>query len=240
MTDQGYQIIQGDCLEVMRGMADASVDAVVTDPPYGYAKYPTDIAISPATFAWLITLAGSVAIFGYPERLAALCVRSGREPDEWITWAPTNKFGMGMSPLLPKTSEHIAIFGEMQDARQIMRPRALHVWGRKRARQRGLNPDMAREGDVWTDASPGMACNHHLRNHPNEKPVSLMVKLLLLCSRPGDLILDPFMGSGTTGVACIETGRRFIGIEREASYVAIAEARLAKAAASHQTELAVT
>lgn len=63
--------------------------------------------------------------------------------------------------------------------------------------------------------------------HPTEKPLSLMREIVALFSNPGDLVLDPFMGSGTTGVACIEEGRRFIGIERDPAFFDMARARLA-------------
>jgi len=67
------------------------------------------------------------------------------------------------------------------------------------------------------------------RNHPNKKPVSLMRWCIELATNPGDTILDPFMGSGTTGVACVQTGRNFIGIELDEDYFKIAEKRIAEA-----------
>lgn len=67
----------------------------------------------------------------------------------------------------------------------------------------------------------------HLNNHPTVKPLKLMSYLITLGSRPGDVVLDPFLGSGTTAIAAKELGRQFVGIEREAEYVEIAEARLA-------------
>jgi site-specific DNA-methyltransferase (adenine-specific) len=67
-----------------------------------------------------------------------------------------------------------------------------------------------------------MAANHH----PTVKPLALMRWLVKLVARPGELVLDPFTGSGTTGVACATEGREFIGIEREADYIAIAKARI--------------
>lgn len=63
--------------------------------------------------------------------------------------------------------------------------------------------------------------------HPTTKPISLMLELVELFTNPGDVVLDPFCGSGTTGVACIRLGRRFIGIEKDAKYAAVAQERLA-------------
>ena len=64
------------------------------------------------------------------------------------------------------------------------------------------------------------------REHPTQKPLSLMTWCVLNNTKPGDTILDPFMGSGTTGVACVQTGRNFIGIEIDPGYFKIAEKRI--------------
>ena len=70
----------------------------------------------------------------------------------------------------------------------------------------------------------------HQNHHPTVKPIALMRYLVRLTKTPtGGVVLDPFMGSGTTGIACVLEGRDFIGIEREAEYVAIAEKRIAEA-----------
>jgi len=68
-------------------------------------------------------------------------------------------------------------------------------------------------------------------DHPSPKPLTAMVKLISIYTHPGDLILDPFMGSGTTGVACVQTGRSFIGIEIDPNYFEIAKKRIEKAIA---------
>jgi len=69
-------------------------------------------------------------------------------------------------------------------------------------------------------------CPPHDRNHPTEKPVDLLTYLIEKITDPGDVVCDPFMGSGTTGIACIRAGRKFIGIEKDARYFEIARARL--------------
>ena len=68
--------------------------------------------------------------------------------------------------------------------------------------------------------------NEERGQHPTQKPVGVMQWVLELATKPGDLVLDPFCGSGTTGVACLRLGRRFIGIEKEATYAAVARERL--------------
>lgn len=73
------------------------------------------------------------------------------------------------------------------------------------------------------------ATNRERVGHPTQKPVRVMEWCLALFTQPGDLVLDPFMGSGTTGVACVRTGRRFIGIEIDPTYYAIAQRRITEA-----------
>ena len=92
-------------------------------------------------------------------------------------------------------------------------------------------PTMADIELAWTNLDQPAKQYRSLRNgwnrqHPTEKPVGLMEWVLLHTTNEGDTILDPFMGSGTTGVACVQTGRNFIGIEIDPNYYAIAEKRI--------------
>jgi modification methylase len=76
--------------------------------------------------------------------------------------------------------------------------------------------------------------------HPTQKPEALLHRVILSSTKPGDVILDPFFGTGTTGAAARRLGRKFIGIERETDYVKLAEARIAKVTPATEAELAVT
>ena len=223
----GITIYHGDCREVLPIIGQTMTTRLITDPPYGYGHYETDKRIEPAFFAALIETLSTVALFGYPEELVKLCIDIGRAPTEWVTWFPENKQRQAAS-LLPKTSEAVAIFGQVVDARRVMRPRAPDAWGRMRAEQRGLSAEEARAGDVWTDPAPAMACNAHLRLHPNEKPLSVLSKLVLMLSEAGDTICDPCAGSGTALLAAKQLSRRAIGIEIEERYCEIAARRLAQ------------
>jgi tRNA G10 N-methylase Trm11 len=205
----------------------AGVDAVVTDPPYGFGAYATDKRM-PFLVAKLRDASRTVAMFGYPEAIVLECMIANEVPDEWITWWPTNK--ATRSSGLMRESEAIVIFGPTPGAKDATVRRT--GVGRATASivsRRGLNPLMRRAGDVWRDASPGMGFLSHLRQHPNEKPLSLMLRLVRLCSGEGGSVLDPFMGSGTTGVACVQTGRKFIGIEIDPGYFEIAKKRISEA-----------
>lgn len=80
--------------------------------------------------------------------------------------------------------------------------------------------------NVWTDISPIVPWSKERVNHPTQKPVQLMKRCVELWTNEGDLVLDFTMGSGSTGVACKELGRRFIGIDNDEKYVSIAKERL--------------
>jgi DNA modification methylase len=198
------------------------VDTVVTDPPYGFGAYATDDdrPVIECLQRW-----DRKAVFGYPETLVKWCMGLG-VPDEWVTWWPTNKpttrVGKGK---LPKSSESIAIWGdcdaEKAKIKRVMDRTIQAIHAAVNGKEDG---DMARMPDVWRDPSPGIGFNSHLRNHPNEKPISLMVRLVEVLG--GETILDPYMGSGTTGIACIRTGRRFIGIEKDPTHYATALERI--------------
>lgn len=224
VTGKGWTMHLGDCVEVIPTLV--AVDHVNTDPPFGFGSYPTDKdgglvarALSSVKYS------GSLSVFGYAEVLVGWCVELGRTPDEWITWWPTNaaaKAG-GRAKDLPRQTEHVAIFGEVIDADQIVHPRSFASC--KKPQNVGLSPD-ARMGDVWQDASPGIAFNSRLRLHPNEKPVEFLLRLLRLTTRPGETVLDIFAGSATCGVAALRLGRKFIGVEKDPEFFDLCVERL--------------
>ncbi len=93
--------------------------------------------------------------------------------------------------------------------------------------------------NLWSFAVPGMARRDGIYEHPTEKPFALTERLVGMCAPPGGTVLDPFMGAGTTGVACVQTGRHFIGIELEERYCEIAARRIEKALAQPRLEFAL-
>jgi len=214
--DDLVTIYHGDCREWM-----PEADVVVTDPPYGMGHYETDRDV--LTGAMLASWPNA-AVFGYPELLVRWCIAAARVPSEWVVWWPTNR-NVSRGPNLPKESEHVAIFGEIHNARAILRPRSSNATGRRIALSRGDDPDWARSGDVWRDPTPSGHFNSSDRLHPNEKPVSLMRKLVMLLASPEGTLLDPFMGSGTTLLAAKSLNCPAIGIEIEERYCEIAATR---------------
>lgn len=235
-SDDAVTIYHGDCREFISSL---QFDVTVADPPYGTGWYDTDLAVlSPRLLRQLAEK--PVALFGYPERLCLLLAASELVPSEWITWWPTNGACRGFNLAgLRNESEHIAVVGEHR-FKELREPRSAnskrkYAIGYKHkdgGAGRGLdtngNPDSRRLGDVWTDAAPGLAFQFKSRQHPNEKPVTLMRRLVDGMATVEQTILDPFTGSGTTLRAAKDLGRRAIGIEIEERYCEIAAKRMAQ------------
>lgn len=228
--DDSCTIYLGDCRDVLPYV---QADAVITDPPYGTKAYASDTDVMTPDLLKQLVAIGTCAVFGWPERLVGLCVGAGLEPDEWVTWWPTNAaIKAAPSEGLMRETEAIAVFGPgawrlLKQARTA----ALYLTERATGTGKGFgHGDSAQRhtGDVWTDAAPGLAYNARLRQHPNEKPMGVLHRLVQAI--PGETILDPFMGSGTTLRAAKDAGRKAIGIEVEEKFCEVAVKRLAQEA----------
>ena len=202
----------GDCLEFLRMLDSGGIDAVVTDPPCGIALkshgqlFRSAGAIQGDANAELAECAyGMCADRGWP-------VAMFFSPYRWFTngWRNAPGWEKGI---------HVGAGGD----RKTCWKRDVEMIGI--AFNRPLNG--ARESSVlrFNAISP----NFVGVVHPAEKPLPLMRYLIEKLTQPGDTVLDPFMGSGTTGVACVQTGRRFIGCEIDPAYFAIAQQRIAQA-----------
>jgi site-specific DNA-methyltransferase (adenine-specific) len=196
-----WQVIHGDCLDVMRGLPDGCVDAVVTDPPYGVglADWDSDIPNEQSLSEQKRVGNGNVVWFGTArpdKQLSVLLLRPRRTYVWWNTFTVARSDGA---------------FWQWQP---------FYVWGRLE----GMGADViAMTANTESDSKK--------RWHPCQKPLPLMQRIVRGVADKGSIILDPFCGSGSTGVAAMQEGMRFIGIEREASYVDIARRRIADAAA---------
>jgi len=195
----------GDCLEILPMLEAGSVDAVITDPPYGIGKDIWDdedwdlIRHSSHECARVLKPDGICFWFTSTRHLPKTIEAVSAIPYKWMfIWYPSNNMAHGdlgfqkYTPIL--CLSHGKIWRKnMQDLREV--------------------PIRTNEGN----------------GHPTVKPIRLLTYLTEYSTNENDTILDPFMGSGTTGVACVQTGRNFIGIEIEPKYFEIAEKRIKEA-----------
>ena len=206
-TDYLNQVIHGDCLEVMRGIPDKSVDLVLTDPPYGIER---DKGFE------------GFGGFGVPIE------RKRYEDDEWDSCRPDKKY---FDEIL-RVGKAVLIFGGNFFADIL--PAGTHwvVWDKQ-----NTMPTFGDAELVWTNSKRksvkiitrqynGLIGRETERNHPTQKPVDVIKWLIECYSANADLILDPFFGSGTTGVAAKLLSRQFIGIEISEKYCEIARKRI--------------
>jgi site-specific DNA-methyltransferase (adenine-specific) len=209
-------VVQGDCLDVMRGLPDGCVDAVVTDPPYGLGFPYLGYDDSRDNLKTLIAGFLPEAVRLSKKRIIVLCgpTQIGLYPNpDWVgavTWRTTATFGRaGYNQWTP-----VLLYGKDVDGF-------------------GNVNGMLKSDTFQCEGAEGYGFTRgeEERKHTCPKPLGLMRPVVRRYVEPGSIILDPFCGSGTTGVVAVANGYRFIGIEREASYVDIARRRIADAAA---------
>jgi DNA modification methylase len=213
----------------MRTLPEGSVDAIVTDPPYGIHDKSLRTADSRRTGK-----------------------RSGQRVGHENDWHPESDWDKAIDPEwcreACRVAPIVAWFGHWRmrshiEAAMTHPIRAEIVWA-KDCHVGPPCPLAMRDERIWLFSASEIKGRHFettvwdepilptwsFRHHKNQKPLRLMTRLLKFLTAPDDMILDPFMGSGTTGVACLKTGRKFIGIEIDPAYHRIAERRLAEAA----------
>ncbi len=239
----------GDCLEILPTLAAGSVDAVITDPPFGTGTAEWDV--DPAIQVWAemrrLCPDGPIAVLGYAKQLFQWAKYfDGMELIGFIVWHKYNE--LNVSRGLTRVHQDIAIWGRTitqiraGDIREPYGKAGEKYWSKRggngvadriieNLKKKGIDrrPDGKRCTDLWKIPAPGAGFNRHLRLHPNEKPTELYNRLVRLLTDRDETVIDPFMGSGTTGVACVQTGRNFIGIEIVENYFKIAEKRIKQA-----------
>lgn len=192
--------ICGDCMEVLKDLPDGFADLCLTDPPYGLGDRLSD---------------GGGKLKNSP--FCVLYKQSG-----WDDTLPDQE----IFNQIFRISENQIIFGG--NYFQLPPSRCMIAWDKVQAM-----PTLSAWEMAWTSfdkPSKMFACSSMdlNRQHPTQKPIPLFQWCLELYSKPGDLIIDPFCGSGTTALACHKTGRRFVCIDKEPEYIAIAKRRYAE------------
>jgi site-specific DNA-methyltransferase (adenine-specific) len=228
---------QGDCLEVMKEIPDQSIDLILCDLPYGTTACAWDSVI-PFDQMWenykRIARGAIVLTASQPftTALAASNLNDFRYQFVWEKERPSNPQLAKKQPL--KVHEDILVFyakfGIYNPQGVIEIPEAERKQHNPEANSLG---HCVRKPYVQTHTNyPKSILKFPSERglHPTQKPVALMEYLIRTYTNEGDTVLDNCMGSGTTGVACANTGRRFIGIERDEKYFEIAKNRIEAAA----------
>jgi len=247
-----YELFLGDCLDIMPTLAAGSVDAVITDPPYGTTacKWDSVIPFEPmwAGIKHARKERGAVVLFGSEPFSSLLRVSNlGEYKYDWV-WEktkPTGHLNCNRIPL--KAHENISLF---YSSGSTYNPQGLA----KKTKPTVSNGNRGKKGNGSSGDVYGYAGKDAIQIyenyprtvllfgvdvkaefHPTQKPVALMEYLIRTYTNPGDTVLDFTMGSGTTGVAAMRTGRNFIGIELDPEYFAIAQERIMNAAGDYVT-----
>jgi DNA modification methylase len=236
------RLYRGDCLEVMPGLAPASIDLVLADPPYGTTACKWD-AVIPFAPLWaeLRRVAkpnAAIVLFAAQPFTSALVMSNPREfRYEWV-WRKSRKTGHLDAKRRPlRAHELICLFARSQTyyAPQMHRdgkPRRVRGEGASKNTTYGafVRPrEMDAGGDLYYPNTVLDFPSVPRPRHPNEKPVPLLAYLIRTYSRPGDVVLDFCFGSGNSGVAALNEGRDYIGIERDPGYYAAAVPYIAAA-----------
>lgn len=231
------KLLHGDCLELMATLPDASVDMILCDLPYGTTacKWDTVIPFEPLWAQYRrIAKRNAAIVLTASQPFTSALVMSWPQgfKYEWV-WqkeAGTGLLNAKKQPL--RDHESALVFYATQP---IYVPQ--FTTGKPYVITKGGETDCYSASGAVTTINDGRRYPKTVQRfprdrnklHPTQKPVALMEYLIRTYTNEGDTVMDNCMGSGTTGVACVNTGRNFIGIERDDKYFAIAQERIAQA-----------
>lgn len=242
---EDIRLIQGDCINVMNELIDENVkvDMVLTDLPYGTTQCKWDTII-PFNEMWnciheLVKLDGAVILFGNEPFSSNLRMSNIDEYKYDIIWDKIVRTGFLNAKKQPlRQYENIIVFykkqptynpimwiGEEMNHPHKTQKKSTNVYGAHHEVPTRLTREKYPTNIIEFNARKS-ECNNTNRVHPTQKPVSLLEYLIKTYSNPQDTVLDFTMGSGSTGVACRNLNRKFIGIELNDDYYQIAKSRI--------------
>ena len=244
-------IIRGDCIAAMRTLPAASIDMVFADPPYNlqlggdlyrpeggrvdavddaWDKFDSNAAYDRFTHAWLaearrvLKPGGSIWVIGSYHNIFRVGTAL-QDQGYWIlndiVWRKANPMPNFKGTRFTNAHETLIWASMGEDARYTFNYRAMKT----------LNDELQMRSDWLIPICGGIERIKRggTKAHPTQKPEALLYRVLLACTNPGDIVLDPFFGTGTTGAVAKRLGRRFIGCEQEAAYIDVAQERIAAA-----------
>ncbi|MFQ5623003.1 MAG: site-specific DNA-methyltransferase [Paracoccaceae bacterium] len=256
-------ILAGDCIEAMQGLLDASVDLVFADPPYNlqlkgelhrpdnsrvdavddtWDQFSSFAAYDAFTRGWLaearrvLKTDGAIWVIGSYHnifRVGAAMQDTGFWILNDVIWRKSNPMPNFRGRRFTNAHETLIWAARSEGSKYIFNYEAM----------KALNEGLQMRSDWLVPICNG---NERLKDgngrkaHPTQKPEALLHRVLLASTRPGDVVLDPFFGTGTTGAVAKRLGRRFIGIERDSAYREVAEARLARVRSHDRAALEVS
>jgi modification methylase len=254
------RLIQGDCIQAMSSLPEASVDLIFADPPYNlqlsgelnrpdnsrvdgvtqdWDKFETFAAYDQFTRAWLseakrlLTDDGGLWVIGSYHnifRVGAILQDLGFWILNDVIWVKTNPMPNFKGKRFTNAHETLIWASKSEKSRPTFNYEAM----------KALNEGLQMRSDWRLPICQG---GERLRDeegekvHPTQKPESLLYRVLLSSTKPGDTVLDPFFGTGTTGVVAKRLGRTCIGIERDETYLAAAQARIDAAPGPQSTDI---
>lgn len=239
------RIIQGDCLDILRKIPDNSVDVTFADPPFNLKKKynSTKDSLNLHEYLdwcelWISEMVrvtkptGSIFLHNIPKWLTYYTSILNKIAyfKHWITWdAPSSPMGKSLQP---------SHYGILFYAKETKQNKFYEIrYPHKRCRKCGylqkdyggkksmLHPFGPLLSDVWTDIHR-VKHNKYRDDHPCQLPIHLLERILLMSTDEGDIVLDPFSGTGTTALAAKRLGRNYVGIELDKEYVEISQNKL--------------
>jgi modification methylase len=242
------QIVQDDCVAAMRRLPDACVDMVFADPPYNlqlggelfrpeggrvdacdddWDKFDTFQAYDEFTRAWLgearriLKPNGTIWVIGSYHnifRVGAAMQDQGYWILNDIIWRKSNPMPNFRGTRFTNAHETLIWASRGEDSRYTFNYRAM----------KALNDELQMRSDWVLPICAGQerVKDGGAKAHPTQKPEALLYRVLLACTNKGDVVLDPFFGTGTTGAVARRLGRQWIGIERESRYIRVARERI--------------
>lgn len=240
------KLLQGDCLELMKNIPDESIDMVLADLPFGSTKNQWDSQI-PLDQLWggykrIIKPRGCIALFAqvpFAQILGASNLEMLKYEWIWEKHMSTGRLNCNHAPM--KAHENILIFSKSAACYVKDKSRAMKYFPQMtegspyivKYRGNSTNYDMKWQRQITT-INNGTRYPRDVQKfthdkdkyHPTQKPVALLEYLIRTYTEEGDTVLDNVMGSGSTGVAAVNTGRNFIGIELDENYFNIAQKRI--------------
>ena len=247
---EGIKLYKGDCLEVMKDIPNKSIDMILCDLPYGTTACKWDTII-PFELLWkqynrLIKYNGAICLFSSQPFTTKLIGSNLNMFKYCWYWKKSKPNGWQHAKNKPMTViEEICVFSkapmghvsQLGDKRMKYSPQGIESIGTKKVLSSAHGRMMgARHNQVGREYEAFTGFPHNVLEYPNvigkqaihptQKPVELLEYLIKTYTNEGETVLDNTMGSGSTGVACLNTNRKFIGIEKEENYFEIAKKRI--------------